>query len=207
MLQRRDIIFGAVIGFTFGWLLIPIFSNIGIDLGEYSFFLPLVFALFVALALFIAWFFAKFFPPLFQFAKFASVGALNSSIDFGILNILMLVSGVTGGIIFVVFKAISVSLAIVNSYLWNKFWVFQAEGKAAAEFTKFFVVSIIGVGVNVGMAHLLVNVIGPSWGIGPQIWANIGAGISVLATLFWNFFGYKFFVFRKSETVLSSDNL
>lgn len=201
MLQRRDIGFAAIIGFVFGLLLIPIFANLAVDLGWFIFLLPIAFAMLAGAALFAAWLFTKFFPPLFQFAKFAAVGALNFSVDFGILNILMLVSGIVAGFTFVAFKAISVVLAVVNSYLWNKFWVFQAggEGKAAAEFTKFLIVSFIGIGVNVGVAHLLVNIIGPLGGASPKIWANIGAGVSVIVTLFWNFFGYKFFVFKKTN--------
>lgn len=202
MLPWRDIGLVAIIGFVFGWLLIPIFANLGIVVpGGFVFFLPALFVLFAVAALFAAWLLAKLFPPIFQFAKFAAVGALNSSVDFGVLNILILATGIAAGLPFVGFKGVSVVVAIVNSYLWNKFWVFRGgrEARAAAEFTKFFGVSVIGVGVNVGVAHLLVNVVGSPGGINPKIWANVGAGVSVLATLFWNFFGYKFFVFKKFE--------
>lgn len=199
MLQRSDIILALVIGFVFGWLIIPVASNLGADLGGFAFFSPIIFSFFAALALFLAWFLAKWLPALFQFAKFAAVGALNFAIDFGVLNILIMLTGVTAGLAFVIFKAISVVLAVVNSYFWNKFWVFQ-DGQAQGivrEFATFVAVSLVGIGVNTGTAHFVVNIIGPRFDIGPTVWANIGAAISVVITLFWNFFGYKFFVFKK----------
>jgi len=199
MLERRDIFLGLLIGFVFGWLLIPIFSNIGVNLGGYAFFLPIAFALFAAGALFAAWILARWWAPLFQFSKFAAVGALNFSIDFGVLNVLILVTSIAAGLWFVVFKSISVAVAIVNSYLWNKFWTFsdrQTKG-GVTEFAEFLVITLVGIGINVGVAHLVVNIIGPLSGIGLNLWANIGALASVAVTLFWNYFGYKYFVFKK----------
>ncbi len=199
MLERRDIFLGLIIGFVFGWLLIPIAANLEINLRGFAFFLPLIFAVLAALALFVAWVLAKWVPPLFQFAKFAAVGVLNSGIDFGILNILIMVTGTAAGLSFVVFKAASFTVAVVNSYIWNKFWVFRgAEKKSiAAEFFTFLGVSLVGLGVNTGTAHVFVNIIGPIGGIAPKTWANIGALAAVVLTLFWNFFGYKLFVFKK----------
>lgn len=199
MLERRDIIFSIIIGFAFGWLLIPILANLGVELGGFSFFSPIVFALAAPLALFVAWFSAKWLPPIFQFAKFAAVGALNFAIDFGILNILILITGIAAGLGFIIFKSVSVAAAVVNSYLWNKFWTFKdRETKGIGkEFVEFLGVTLVGLGVNVGVAHLVVNIVGPRFGINPAAWANIGAGVSVILTLFWNFFGYKFFVFKK----------
>lgn len=198
---RGDVARVTVIGFVFGWLLLPILQNINILLGGFTFILPFVFAVFAALALFAAWFFAKYIPPLYQFAKFAAVGALNFAIDFGIYNIFILATGVAAGSQLTMFKAVSAGVAIVNSYLWNKFWTFSDRSMEGAgkEFFQFLVVTLIGFGINVGATHLLVNVVGPLGDVTPKAWANIGAFVSILATLFWNFFGYKFFVFKKSS--------
>ena len=207
MLKRSDIIFSLIIGFVFGWLLMPVAANLGVELGSFAFFMPIVFAIFAAFALFIAWLLSKFLTGLFQFAKFASVGALNFSIDFGVLNILILLTGITAGLGFIIFKSVSVAAAIVNSYLWNKFWTFQEREtqSAAKEFLGFLVVTLVGIGVNVGTAHLVVNVVGARFGAAPAAWANIGAAASVVITLFWNFFGYKFFVFKKAASTFGKN--
>jgi hypothetical protein len=38
--------------------------------------------------------------------------------------------------------------------------------------------------------------------IGTKLWANVGAISGAGLTLFTNFFGYKFFVFRKAQAVI-----
>src|SRR3989344_5194075 len=124
-ISRGDIVRAAIIGFLFGWLLLPILQNINITLAGFTFVLPFVFAVLASCALFAAWFFAKYIPPLYQFAKFAAVGALNFGIDFGIYNIFILATGVIAGSRLTMFKATSAVVAIINSYLWNKFWTFS----------------------------------------------------------------------------------
>ena len=90
------------------------------------------------------------------------VGVLNSGVDFGILNALMLITGHASGGAFLAFKSISVTLGVINSYIWNKYWTFAAakSSDARRELFSFMVVTLIAVGVNVAGADVIVNVIG-----------------------------------------------
>ena len=116
----------------------------------------------------------------------------------GILNFLMWAFAITAGWGFSFFKAISFSIAAVNSYFWNRIWTFKAESKASGkEFLKFYIVTGIGFFLNVGIASLIVNVVGPQFGMAMKTWANIGAIIAVVCVAAWNFLGYKFIVFKK----------
>ncbi len=140
----------------------------------------------------------KKFPSLWQVGKFAEVGVLNTFVDWGILNILMLLTSIVSGGYYLAFKGFSASLAIINSYIFNKVWVFEGKKqKALKEFSIFVVVSLIGVAINIGIAHLVVDVFGPHFGIKGQLWANIGAFFATLFSMIWNFVGYKFVVFKK----------
>jgi len=137
---------------------------------------------------------------LFQFYKFVLVGVLNTLLDLSILNGLIVLTGITAGWHFSLFKGISFAAAVINSYFWNKFWTFRfAGGVKSAEFGKFIVISGIGLGMNVGAASFLVNIIGPLGGIKPQLWASVSALASIGITTIWNFIGYKVFVFRSSS--------
>lgn len=198
MLKRSDIISILVLGEIVAVFLIFVLKNLG-------YFLNLLWLLLVVLpilalfALIIAHLMGKKFPLVFQFGKFVSVGFANTAVDFGVLNLLMLLSGAASGILYSIFKAISFMVATVHSYFWNKFWTFRKKEikEAGKEFLQFFVVSLIGLAINVGVASLVVILIGPQWGISLKIWANIGAACGSAMGLIWNFLGYKFIVFKK----------
>lgn len=149
----------------------------------------------------------KLKETIHQFYKFILIGILNTLIDLGVLNGLILLTAIASGWEFSLFKGISFAVAVTNSYFWNKFWTFKKEGGGVApaprslgvvgEFGQFFIISAAGLGVNVGVASLLVNAVGPFGGVSPQIWANIGAVMAIGFSTIWNFVLYKFFVFRK----------
>jgi len=144
----------------------------------------------------IRWIISEFFN--IQFMKFILVGFLNTAVDFGILNLLMVIFRVYAGWPFSLFKAISFSCAVTNSYFLNKFWTFQKEDKAKIqEFSKFLIISIIALLINVSLSSFLVNKIGPQFNISPILWANLSAIAAVGITTLINFFGYKYLVFKK----------
>ncbi|MBI1888996.1 MAG: GtrA family protein [Candidatus Spechtbacteria bacterium] len=138
------------------------------------------------------------FAVLPQFYKFVLVGMLNTLLDLSVLNALIVMSGISQGWHFSVFKGVSFAAAVVHSYFWNKFWTFgKKENRGAAEFLQFLLVSVAGLAVNVGIASFFVNVIGAKGGISPQLWANAGALAAIVFSTVWNFVGYKVFVFKE----------
>ena len=201
----RDIVLALIVGFLTGALSIAVVINLGLGtiLRVPLLFLPVIAAVLFAITLLAASLVANRVPSFFEFSKFAVVGVLNSGVDFGILNFLILITGVASGGGFLAFKSVSVTLGVINSYLWNKYWTFDAAKSPGArrEFVAFMVVTLVAVGLNVAGAHVIVNVIGAPRGISTKLWANIGAISGAGLTLFANFFGYKFFVFRKPLVV------
>lgn len=140
-------------------------------------------------------FLGKKIPILWQLAKFGLVGVLNTAIDFGILNYLSVFAGVTSGVGLIPIKAVSFSIALVNSYFWNKGWVF--EGKKKANPVSFAIVSALGIVINVGTVYVLTTAIGAPGNMSPSLWLNIANVGATALSMVWNYLGYKLVVFKK----------
>jgi len=192
----KDLYAGALAG-----LLIGLFSWIVVINLSYQDALPLwmlivLFVVGVPVGVLVGAALSKFIPVLFEVIKFGVTGVLNTLVDLGVLNALMYLTGITSGLMFSVFKGGSFIIAVVNSYLWNRFWTFKGKDSGTGrEAAKFFGVSVIGFLINVSSASLVVNVMPVLFGASPQVWANIGAIVATILSLAWNFVGYKFLVF------------
>lgn len=198
-LSSRDIIFGAINGAFIGILAPFIFSNLALKLPvPIIIFVPLL-ALLSALGIAVGYLLSKIRSFFFQLAKFGLIGIANTVVDLGIYNLFIYLSDVSSGYLIVVFKSFSVLAAIVNSYVWNKFWSFEKKEvhNVGEEFTQFLMVSLVGLLLNVGITAFVVNVIGAPEGVADKTWANVGGLTASILVLTWNFIGYKFFVFKK----------
>ncbi|MDO8537050.1 MAG: GtrA family protein [bacterium] len=202
-MEKRDIKAALTIGAGVGLLSQPILINI---ITTPTYFLRLGtllgFTALAPLALLAAYYIGKFVPVVYQFAKFAAVGSLNSFIDIGVLNLEIFLSGQAAGIYYPAFKAVSFVVATTNSFIWNKFWTFNAgDTKASGEAPKFYTFAAVGWVLNVGAATLIVNVLKRPESFSPNIWANIGALVGIAASFLWNFLAYKYIVFKKPSTI------
>lgn len=202
MITKKDYLLVSIIGFLFGLLLLPILNNLKFSFLEVNFKNALLvvigFIIFANFALWLTSLLSCLFPVLLQIAKFVAVGGLNTLLDLGILNTLIFLSGIAVGWWYSIFKGISFIAAVINSYFWNKHWTFGVGGTASVkEFSQFFVVSLVGFGINISLASFVVNVIGSPENISLERWANIGAFATTIVSLIWNFLGYKFIVFKR----------
>lgn len=141
-----------------------------------------------------------------QFSKFFLVGIMNTLVDLVILNIETIATGVKDGSGYAIQKGISFLAAVIFSYFLNKYWTFQDKDKKdqGKKFSQFIFVSVIGMLINVGVAtgvvtylKIPINEIMNLPLLTDQLWVSIGALGGTAVGLFWNFFGYKFWVFKK----------
>lgn len=198
-LTARDLFFAAINGAFIGILAPFIFTNLTLTLPvPIVLFVPLL-AFLAALGVAVGYWLSKIRPFFFQLSKFGLIGVANTVIDLGIYNLFIFMSDISSGYFIAVFKSFSVLAAIVNSYVWNKFWSFAKKDthNVGEEFTQFLLVSLVGLLLNVGITTFVVNVIGAPADITEKAWANIGGITASVLVLTWNFIGYKFLVFKK----------
>ncbi|MBI2669979.1 MAG: GtrA family protein [Candidatus Yanofskybacteria bacterium] len=137
-----------------------------------------------------------------SFARFVILGFLNTGIDFGVFNLLMFLTGIQKGIWVSFFLVLSFSLAVINSYFWNKFWVFEGGARTSVggkEFLTFAFITVAGLLLKVGVSSGIIFLIPPRYGLGQLGWNNIAAVFGTIFSLIWNFIGYRLIVFRNSK--------
>ena len=122
-------------------------------------------------------------PAYRQFIKFSFVGVLNTSIHYGIFFVMIRM-----GFFYVVATTVGTAIAIINSYLWNKFFTFRSKKKSVAEVIRFLLVCGGQYLVNLTVLFLCIT----HAGIPPEIAGLIAACVSV----FIGYFGHKFASFR-----------
>lgn len=142
-----------------------------------------------------------------RFVRFGEIGGLNWLMDLGALNILVLLSGESAGWKSVAWKAISFTLAVINSYLWNRAWVFRdapnQEGPRLAG--KFIVASVMGLGVNLA-AFAFLGFIGSLFdrSVSALAWLDVSAIAASMLSMAFNYFSYKTWVFRGAKGTLGN---
>ena len=200
-MHKIDYAIGALIGFFAGIFAIPTVLNLGLRDALTLLALPWAGAVMGFAGLWIVYALARKIPVLAQFGRFFVVGALNTIIDFGVLNLLSRATGIAAGFILGGVNVPGFLVAVMNSYLWNKLWVFKEGSRELfAAFPKFFAVTLTGLLVNSGIVIFFTTYLAPSTALAPNLALNIGKALATGVSLLVNFLGYKFFVFQRNET-------
>ena len=135
-----------------------------------------------------------------RFLKFSAVGAVNFLIDLSILNLLSFATGINRGIFAAFFSAVSFLVANLNSYFWNKKWTFKKNNSQRGEggnsgYKTFLAISVLGVAVNIFVIYVLTTFISQPY-FSDLVWLNVSKLIATGLVMFFNYFGYKKFVFK-----------
>jgi len=217
MNTKKDYLVAIVAGFVTAIFLLPSLKNIQIGGVGLKIALPIIVPILWIVGLWLGKFLSRFLVVFYQLAKFAIVGFLNTAIDFGVLNLISILTGLTSGFLIGGVNIPGFILASVNSYFWNKFWVFRRPSEALlarrslgvagakeegakidfSDFFTFALVVIVGVFINGGIVVLLTTFVSPLAGLSPERWLNVAKVFATAVYLVWNFLGFKFLVFKK----------
>lgn len=137
----------------------------------------------------------------FQFNRFLLIGTLNTISDFSIVNFLAFIFKAYQGINLLAINTFSFVTVVTFSFFMNKTWTFQSPEEVRLAIKKqylmFFIITLVGLFLNNTIVYLITTTIGPQFGLNKVIWLNFSKAIATGVTLFWNFFNYKYLVFRK----------
>lgn len=198
-MKRYDVFASLILGEIVAVFLNFILRGLGFNLFPLwllFFALPIL----ALLAVFIGWLIGKKIPIIFQFVKYATAGFANTAVDFGVLNLLMWMTNIYSGKTIFLLNSISFLVAVIHSYIWNKFWTFKStEKNIAGQFLQFLIVSLIGIVINGAIVYTITTLVSPMFNLSSIAWANSAKVLATIVSLIWNFVGYKFIVFKKKN--------
>ncbi|MDN3019016.1 GtrA family protein [Paenibacillus sp. BSR1-1] len=87
-----------------------------------------------------------------KFLKFGAVGIFNTLITIGSFTLFVYL-----GINYILANTLAYGLGTINSFFWNKNWVFQERSGNLTLFVKFVIVNIVMLGFNTLTLYLLVD--------------------------------------------------
>jgi putative flippase GtrA len=122
-----------------------------------------------------------------QFIRFALIGVVNTLIHYGVFMLLYAI-----GLFHLLASVTGFLCAVTNSFIMNKRWTFKTQGTSRKqEFTKFFLVNLVSLGVNVVSMLVFIEVLN----VAPPLAQLLTIGL----TLVVNFTGTKYWVFKRDN--------
>jgi putative flippase GtrA len=111
--------------------------------------------------------------------KFVVTGGLNSSIQIGVCIAL-----VSMGIHYMVATTVGYGLAVINSFILNKFWTFSNNNKEAAnkQFLIFIIINIVSLGLNNTLMFAFVEYL--------DLILLVAQSLSIIVVMAVNFLSY-----------------
>ena len=125
-----------------------------------------------------------------QAVKYYSVGASGVLVNLGILYALTDFAGFW----YFASQVIAISVSISSNFLFNRFWTFRdsfEDQRNSVMYVKFLIVSLIGMGIQLGITYLLVENVAVYYMYAAAIGIAIAGGINYVVNRRWTF-GIKF---------------
>lgn len=123
-------------------------------------------------------------PVILQILKFAAIGALNTALDFIILNYVTKSFGVTSGLNLGLLNVISFGAAMIQSYLWNRAWTFTAS--IVSPLANFLRLIVVG---GLGFACFILVFVGGLYGVVDTYYLFVLVVFLIAEILIWYGFG------------------
>lgn len=137
-----------------------------------------------------------------RFLKFSFVGLTGTIVDFSVMNLLRLVFNVP----LVWAQVVSFICAVVNNFLWNRYWTYpkSRSRKATKQLIQFFIINIIGILIRTPLVPWfndrilsLLNNLDLSLPINNFVISqNLSLAVSILLVTFWNYFANRYWTYN-----------
>ncbi len=143
-----------------------------------------------------------------RFLKFMLVGVIGAVVDFGIMNLLSKMVGLS----LVWAGTISFICAIISNFIWNRYWTYpdSRSRPISNQLFMFFVVNVAGLVIRLPILHFLelpmrglferlsLNLFTPVF-----LGKNFTLAVAVGVVMLWNFFINRYWTYNDIDKVKS----
>lgn len=142
----------------------------------------------------------KIFKEGGRVSRFTVVGVSNAVVDWGMLNVLLLLLPTGYPWQFTLYNALALALANVNSYVWNSLWTFGSRARHdRRQAVLFGAQALVNVLVNTVAFWLLVRVLLDYDVLSALAAGNMAKILSVVLATLFSFFALRFVVFSRKR--------
>ena len=99
---------------------------------------------------------SKFLLFMAQTIKYFLVGGIGVGVNLGLLYVLTDFLGIW----YILSQGIAIAISITNNFFLHRYWTFKneiSEPKTVERYIKFFIVSVIGMSIQLGLTFALVE--------------------------------------------------
>jgi putative flippase GtrA len=136
-----------------------------------------------------------------RFLKFSFVGVTGTIVDFGVMNLMSLVFQLP----LLWAQMISFTIAVINNFLWNRYWTYpdSRSKKAPQQLIIFVLINLVGILIRTPLISWLNNLILLALNNAAIrlplenfiISQNSALAVSIVIILFWNFFANRYWTY------------
>ncbi|MGC9602809.1 MAG: bifunctional glycosyltransferase family 2/GtrA family protein [Minisyncoccia bacterium] len=131
----------------------------------------------------------------YQVVRYGMAAVISTLLNAAMFNLCIFASGITRGPWIFVFSLSSYALAIINGFLWNKYWVFKHKAPSTWRTYSFFVGVTVSTAILSSALIYVFTTFARPYFFSPHLWANI-IFVAVLPLSFSiNYLGNKYLVF------------
>lgn len=137
-----------------------------------------------------------------RFLKFCVVGVIGFVVDFGIMNLLLHLTGNAR-----LASTVSFIAAVISNFIWNRYWTYpdSREKPLMQQLGQFFLINVIGLGIRYllfltidqPIINLAEKILPSDFFISPSVVGhNITMVIAVFIVMMWNFFANRLWTYN-----------
>ncbi len=136
-----------------------------------------------------------------RFLKFMVVGIIGAVVDFGVMNLLTKLAGIS----LTIAGTISFICAVISNFLWNRYWTYpdSRSRRLARQLAMFFLVNVAGVAIRLPILHFgeppmlkLFERLGLGIFTPDFLAKNLTLAVAVGVVMLWNFFVNRYWTYN-----------